>query len=199
MLIKSADFVAVDETGEVEQNMGALSAIATVLAIVIAIFLFVVAPNLMSRWAFAGTGDWRYLLEGLLRLVILAAYMASIGLMKDMKRLYMYHGAEHRVLHCYEHDLDPTVQNSKKFSVVHPRCGTSFLFLVVLVSVLVFAVLGRGASLWLGVVIRIVSMPLVAGIAYELLRFAARHENILTKILRCPRPAPSAADHKDTG
>lgn len=186
MLIKSADFITKDETGEAQGDLGAMSAIATALAIAMAIGMFIVAPNLLSNWAFTGTGGWRYLLEGLLRLAILAAYMASIGLMKDMKRIYMYHGAEHRVLHCYEHELEPTVENSKKFSVVHPRCGTSFLFLVVLVSVLVFAILGRGASLWMGVVIRLVSLPLVAGIAYELLRFAARHDNLLTRILRAP-------------
>ena len=186
MLFKSADFIAIDETGKSEEGLGFMGTIATVLAIALGIGIFVVLPNLLTRAVVANNNAWRNLIEGLVRMAILALYMASVGLMKDMKRVYMYHGAEHRVLHCYEHGLEPTAENSRKFSVVHPRCGTSFLFLVALVSILVFSILGRGAGLWLGIVIRLVSMPLVAGLAYELLRFAAKHENFVTKSLRAP-------------
>ncbi len=186
MLLKSADLIAVDETGEQEQSMGFLGSVVMVVSIAMALGLFVVLPNVLTRAVVTGSGLWRNLLEGLVRMLILAMYMATVGLMSDMKRVYMYHGAEHRVLHCYEHGLEPTPQACSQFSVVHPRCGTSFLFLVALVSILVFSILGRGATLWSGIVIRLLSMPLVAGLAYELLRFAARHENILTKILRAP-------------
>jgi uncharacterized protein YqhQ len=186
MLMKSADYIAIDETGKAEQNLGAMGAVATIIAIVFALGLFVVLPNVMSRTFLSPTGVWRSLFEGLLRIAILAAYMGSVGLLSDMKRVYMYHGAEHRVLHCYENGEEPNAQNCKKYSVVHPRCGTSFLFLVALVSIVVFAILGRGASMFWGIVIRLASMPLVAGLAYELLRVAARHENIITRILRAP-------------
>ena len=84
-----------------------------------------------------------------------------------MKRVFMYHGAEHRVLHCIEHGLEPTPENSKKFPVVHPRCGTSYLFLIMVVSILVFSLLGKSDVLWQRLVLRIVLIPLVAGLSYE--------------------------------
>ncbi len=186
MLMKSADFIAVDETGEAEQGLGFMGTIVTFVAAALGLGLFVVLPNVLTRALVPASGVARNLLEGLVRMAVLALYMASVGLMSDMKRVYMYHGAEHRVLHCYEHDLEPTSQACTQFSVVHPRCGTSFLFLVVIVSILVFSILGRGATLWAGIVIRIVSMPLVAGLAYELLRYAAKHDNIVTKVLKAP-------------
>ena len=186
LLLKSADFIAIDETGEKEEGLGFLGSVVMVVSIALALGLFVVLPNVLTRSVVTTSGIGRNLLEGLVRMLVLALYMASVGLMSDMKRVYMYHGAEHRVLHCYEHGLEPTAQACSQFSVVHPRCGTSFLFLVALVSILVFAILGRGASLWMGIVIRLLSLPLVAGLAYELLRFAAKHENILTRMLRAP-------------
>lgn len=187
MLMKSADYIALDE-GEAQEDsgFGLWGVLATVVAVGLAIGLFVVLPSLLTGWLWPTMGNVRFLVEGLFRILILVLYMASIALMKDMRRMFMYHGAEHRVLHCYEHGVEPTPENSKRYPVVHPRCGTSYLFLVMVVSILVFAVVGRGSNLWMGMLLRIVCLPLVAGLAYELLRFAARHENILVRIVRAP-------------
>lgn len=187
MLMKSADYIAKDEGEEQQEGgFGLWGALATVVAVALAIGLFVVLPSLLTQWLWPDLGNLRFLVEGLFRILILVLYMASISLMKDMKRMFMYHGAEHRVLHCYEHGVEPTPENSRQFPVVHPRCGTSYLFLVMVVSILVFAVVGRGSSLWMGMLLRIVCLPLVAGLAYELLRFAARHENLVMRIIRAP-------------
>jgi uncharacterized protein YqhQ len=143
MLMKSADYIAIDETGKPEASLGWAGALAMTAGVVLALGLFVVLPNVLMTTLMPTNTVWKNLIEGLVRILILAAYMGSVGLMKDMKRVYMYHGAEHRVLHCYEHDLQPTPENARQFSVVHPRCGTSFLFLVALIGILVFTILGR--------------------------------------------------------
>jgi uncharacterized protein YqhQ len=119
---------------------------------------------------------WSNLAEGLIRLILLVGYVALIGMMPDVKRVYAYHGAEHMTIHAWEHNdpLDP--EHVRHYSPAHPRCGTAFLLEVVAISVLLFALLGT-PDLWLRVLSRILLIPVIAGIAYELLRLGGRFPN----------------------
>lgn len=117
---------------------------------------------------------WQNILEGGIRLVVFLAYVASISLMKDIQRVYQYHGAEHKAIYAYEAGEELTVENARKFSPLHPRCGTSFLFFVVAISIFVFAFLSL-EPFWWRILSRILLMPLVAGIAFEVLKFTGRH------------------------
>ena len=187
MLNKSADYLMIDE-GEEDQEGGSgwLATLSLLVAVVLALGLFFLLPSLLAGWMLPAGSAWFNITEGVLRLLIFALYMAGIGLWKDMKRIFMYHGAEHRVLHCIEHGLAPTPENSKKFPVVHPRCGTSYLFLVMVVSILVFSLLGQSPVLWQRLALRVALIPLVAGLSYEVLKFAARLKGWGAKLLQAP-------------
>ena len=140
----------------------------------------------------------RNLLEGLLRIVIFLAYMFLVSRMKDMRRVFSYHGAEHKTIRCYEAKLPLTVENARKMTRLHPRCGTSFLFVVMIVSILVFSLatpllrpLTAGiTSHWLEAIVRVVLklllLPIVVGISYEFNRLVGRHDNWLTRALSAP-------------
>lgn len=184
MLMKSADIIT-DETESSTQS-GWAAATAAVFAIGIAVGLFFVLPSLAASFIVPGGGILLNVIEGLIRILIFICYMLSISLMKDMRRVFMYHGAEHRVLHCFENDLEPTVENANKFPVVHPSCGTSYLFLVMVVSIIVFSLLGTAASALMRVALRIILLPLVAGLSYEILKFAAKHDGPVSRIIRAP-------------
>ena len=187
MLMKSADIAFPEEAQEEgTAGMGILGVLSTALAVILALGLFFVLPSLIAGWILPEGGVWFNLLEGGIRMAIFVVYLGGVSIMKDMRRVYMYHGAEHKVLHCYEHDLLPTAENAKKFSRVHPRCGTSFLFLVMVVSIVVFSCLGIGSNIWIRVLSRIVLIPLVAGLSYEVLKLVAKRDGILAKIIRAP-------------
>ncbi|MDP4126272.1 MAG: DUF1385 domain-containing protein [Bacillota bacterium] len=117
---------------------------------------------------------WQNLLEGLIRLIVFFLYISLISRIKDIQRVFQYHGAEHKAIFTYEAGKELTVENTRSFSRLHPRCGTSFLLIVVVVSIFVFAFVGL-QPLWWRIVSRILLMPLVAGLAYEILKFSARH------------------------
>ncbi len=130
------------------------------------------------------------LFEGILRIGIFVGYLALTSRIKDISRVWMYHGAEHKTIACYEAGEELTVANIRKFSRFHPRCGTAFLFIVVIVSILVFSVVGAFIGInvwWLNALIRLALVPLVAGIAYEIIRFTGRHDkNILCRLITKP-------------
>ncbi len=185
MLNQSAELAA-DEQETQENESGFGTVMAGVGAVVIALGLFVFLPSLLASWwipQHTAASNWT---EGLLRLVVFILYLAGIGLWPDMKRVFMYHGAEHRVLHCIEHGLEPTPEHTKQFPVVHPRCGTSYLFLVMVVSILVFSLLAQSSVLWVRLALRIVLLPLVMGLSYEALKFAAKLQGWPAKILQAP-------------
>jgi len=157
------------------------------LAVVLAVGCFVVLPTLLAGLLAASlpkTG-LRHLVEGMLRLTVLVAYVWSIGRLPDVGRVFEYHGAEHRVVHLMERGGRRTAAAARSLPVLHPRCGTSFLLFVVAVSVLVFSFFG-----WPGVfqrvLIRLALLPLVAGIAYELIRLSARSRHRLVRVLALP-------------
>jgi len=162
---------------------------AVVLAIALAVLLFFMLPTFIGGLVFGKAQIapiWKSLFEGIVRMLIFLAYVGGIAFMKDIKRLYMYHGAEHKTLACYEYDAELTVENAKKFSRFHPRCGTNYMFLIMAISILLFAVVGWSENILIRLLTRIVMIPVVAGIAYEILKWGGNSENWLAKIVRAP-------------
>ena len=137
---------------------------------------------------------YKSVFEGVLRIVILIAYMALVSLMKDIRRTFEYHGAEHKTIFCYEKGLELTVENVRKQRRFHPRCGTSFLILMVLVGILISFLIDPLCILIfdgvpptiLRVAIKLCLIPIIMGVGYELLKLAGRHDNILTRIISAP-------------
>lgn len=157
------------------------------LSIVLAVALFMLLPYWLST-LFSGFG-WPdtaiAVVEGVLRVLIFLAYIVGISLMKDIQRVYMYHGAEHKCINCIEHGMDLNVENVRKSSRLHKRCGTSFLFFVIMVSVILFIFI-RVDSPLLRVLVRILLIPVIAGISYELIRLAGRSEGKVIGLLSKP-------------
>ena len=163
--------------------------IAVVLALFLALGLFVFLPSFFTQLIPWGEGTltiWKSLSEGILRLVIFLVYLVSIGRIKDIGRLYQYHGAEHKVIDCYEHDGELTPESAIRYSRLHPRCGTNYLFLVMAISILFFALIPYSQNLFLRFLTRILFLPLVAGISYEVLRAAASSDSLIARIVRAP-------------
>ena len=161
------------------------------LGAALAIGLFIILPSVctvgISELFKVEFPRWRTAVEGIIRLVIFLLYLLLVCQMKDIKRVFQYHGAEHKSIHCYESGLDITVENVKKQKRSHPRCGTSFLLIVMIVSVLVFMLpIFPWDKLWLRWLIKLPFLPVIAGISYEIIRFAGRHDNIFTRIISAP-------------
>ena len=158
-----------------------------VLSIVLAVAVFMMLPYYISTlFQKVITSQWVIALsEGVIRLVIFIGYVALISLMKDIRRVYMYHGAEHKCINCIEHGMDLTVENVRKSSRFHKRCGTSFLLIVMLVSILFFMFI-RVDSPILRVVFRLLLIPVIAGVSYEFIRLAGRSDNAVVNLLSKP-------------
>ena len=196
----SASF-AIDEVEEepskferwLEEKIGSkaveniLLGIAGVFGVVIPIVLFVFLPTLLAGLldGVIGAGFLRNLLEGLVRIIIFLIFMYSVSHMKDMKRVFSYHGAEHKTIFCYEAGEALTVENVRKFPKEHPRCGTSFLFSVMVISILVFSVV-QWSNPWIRMALRLVLLPVVIGISFEVNRLIGRFDNWFTKFMRAP-------------
>ena len=166
----------------------ALLACAAVLGGLLAILLFTVLPTLIVGGVnhFVTLGRWaKVVLEAVLKVGIFLTYMVAICKMKEIHRVFEYHGAEHKTIACYEAGDPLTVENVRKYTRFHPRCGTSFLILVVIVSVFLYSVL-PWASIGLRVLFKLLLLPLVMGISYELLKWCGRSDNIATRIIRQP-------------
>ena len=165
-----------------------LLACAAVVGGLLAILLFTVLPTLIVGGVnhFAALGRWtKVVLEAVLKVGIFLAYMVGISKMKEIHRVFEYHGAEHKTIACYEAGDALTVENVRKYTRFHPRCGTSFLILVVIVSVFLYSVLPWG-SIGLRVVCKLLLLPVVMGISYELLKWCGRSDNWATRIIRQP-------------
>ena len=164
-----------------------LMPVATVLAVVLAFALFFYLP--MQLWKWIGGGSDSYFLracfEGVLRILIFIAYVWATSLMKDIRRTYMYHGAEHKTIFCYEAGLPLTVENVRVQKRLHPRCGTSFLILVLIVGVVVSMFI-RIDFLPLRMAVKLLTLPIVVGVGYELIKLAGRKNNLLTRIISAP-------------
>ena len=158
-----------------------------VISIILAMGIFMVFPTWASTLMkpLLGNGIWMALFEGVLRIAIFIAYVGLISLMPDIKRTYMYHGAEHKCINCIEHGLPLTVENVMKSSKEHKRCGTSFLLIVMVISILFFLVI-RPETLWLRLVSRILLIPVIAGVSFEFLRLAGNSDNPVVNLLSKP-------------
>ena len=158
-----------------------------ILSVIIAVALFMLLPLFLSDLLgkYIRNASAIAIIEGLIRILIFIAYIAGISLMKDIKRLYMYHGAEHKCINCIEKGRPLTVKDVKRSSRQHKRCGTSFLLFVVLVSVIVFFFI-RVDNMALKLVLRIALVPVIAGISYEIIRLAGRSDNIVVRIISAP-------------
>lgn len=173
--------------------MSVIGAIASVLGVALSLFLFMWLPIwLVDLTTQGGLPKFHPLFEGLIRIVIFVFYLVVVSKMKDIRRVFMYHGAEHKSIFCYEHGLELTVENARKQKRFHPRCGTSFLFVMLLLSILLSSVLvlifpalaDIPRPLW--ILIKLLILPLVMGIGYEFIRYAGRHDNLFVSVLSAP-------------
>ncbi len=164
-----------------------LTGFITFLSVLLAVGIFIFLPYYLTAWITKNVRNdtLTALIEGVIRIIIFVLYIVLISISKDIKRVYRYHGAEHKCINCIEHGKPLTVENVMKSSRLHRRCGTSFLLLVILISVILFFFI-RVDSPVLRLVIRLLLIPVIAGISYELLRFAGRSNNIIVKIISAP-------------
>ena len=203
-LMYSAEFYPEDEEGPAEPSkldmwleqhlssekaMSVVVTLSVILGLGFSILLFFVLPTLitgfLTRWVQSRLA--LSLIEGVVRMVIFLVYLILMSQMKDMKRVFRYHGAEHQTIFCYENGLPLTVENVRSMPRHHPRCGTSFLFVIMAVAILIHAVLGIGwNNTWLRLAVRLLSLPIIVAITYEINRFVGRHDNWFTRILTAP-------------
>ena len=187
----SANYAAQDadaddkEEVETELSRGAIF-FAFAIAIGFAIALFKVTPALITRWLPIETDGYFVIAEGAIRVSIFVLYILVISLLPDLRRVFQYHGAEHKAINALEAGEELTPENVQRFSLIHPRCGTAFLLWVMVIAIFVFAFVGQPSWPWL-IASRILLLPVIAGLAYEVIRFAGRHtDNRLLMTLLAP-------------
>ncbi|WIW70952.1 DUF1385 domain-containing protein [Anaerosinus gibii] len=158
-----------------------------VFSLGLAIVLFVIIPTAAAKYIHSSITDpmWLNLAEGGLRMLIFLAYIYGISRLKDIQRVFQYHGAEHKTIHAYEAGEELTVENVQKHSTLHPRCGTAFLLIVMIVSIIMFAFLGW-PDLWLRILSRVILLPVVAGVSYEIIKFAGHSSNTFIRLAILP-------------
>ncbi len=203
-LMYSAEFFPEEEDAQpskfdqwLEKKLGsekmekAVISFSVFLGALFSIALFILLPTLLSglfdRWIHNAV--IRSLIEGVIRIAIFMGYMILVSRMKDMRRVFSYHGAEHKTIRCYEAQLPLTVENVRPQTRLHPRCGTSFLFVVVAISILLFALVSAllpMSGMLVRLLVRLALLPVVVAISYECNRFVGRHDNRLTRILSAP-------------
>jgi len=182
--------------------MTLMSVLSVVLGVLLAFGLFLFLPSFLYGFLAPVIEGENIILnsffksgfEGILKILLLIGYMAAISLMKDIRRTYMFHGAEHKTIFCYESGLELTVENVRAQRRFHPRCGTSFLILLLLVSIFIsffidpisVAISGAVLPLGLRVLVKLALLPIIVGLGYELIKFAGRHDNALTRIISLP-------------
>lgn len=204
-LMYSAEFVDLEEEESeskfekwLEEKLGdKIKDVVIYFSLIVSLFLsvglFILLPTVVTRGieaifdgvAFAGTKTFTSLCEGIVRMVIFISYLALVSQMKDIKRVFEYHGAEHKSIACYEAEEELTVENVKKYSRLHPRCGTSFLLFVMIVSIILFSLLPR-TSILPRLLMRIALLPVVAGISYEIIKLAGKSKNKCVCVLTKP-------------
>lgn len=184
--MKALTYSAEQATGE-EEKITALEMFITVaLAIIFVILIFVVAPFYLAKLFQIENRFLFNIVDGIFRLILFFIYLVLISLMKDIRRLYQYHGAEHKTVHCYEAKKALTVANVKKYATLHPRCGTSFLVIVLAISILLFSLI-KDPRWYVNIPFRILLIPVIAGVSYEVLKISAKYEkNILARIIITP-------------
>ena len=172
---------------EQEKVSGGLLWLMIIVAFAVAVGLFFITPLFLAKLIepYINSSVVFHLIEGCFRIVIFIAYLKLVTLVPDLKRTFAYHGAEHKTINAYEDSAPLEVESAKKYSTAHVRCGTSFLFVVLIIAILVFALVGL-SSVWLMVLSRIILIPVIAALSYEIIYFAARHKNILVQTVLAP-------------
>lgn len=212
-LMISADKSGLEDIEDSEENMSKLdkwlnahinkkvmnfiTGFASIIGVALAFLLFMYLPTRLADFINDLAGgvltNYRELFSGIIRMVIFVGYIAAVSLMKDIKRTFMYHGAEHKTIFCYEKGLELNVENVKKQSRFHPRCGTSFIFVIIIISVIISSVIAisfpalRDAEnklIWMAV--KIMILPVVTGLSYEFIRYAGKHDNFIVRLLASP-------------
>ena len=175
--------------------MSAVMTVATVLGVILSVVLFIYLPSLAFKGVnyLAGgvLSGWQSFFEGFIKILIFLGYMIAVSFMKDIDRVFRYHGAEHKTIFCYEAGLELNVENVRKQGRFHPRCGTSFMILMLLVSIFITFIIDSifpilKTILWLRTIIKILLLPIICGVGYELIKLCGKHNNILTKIVAAP-------------
>lgn len=178
-----------------DKLMNFVAAVGSVLGVALAFVLFMYFPvlvfNKANEWAGGAITNLQGLIEGVMKIAIFVIYIALVSRMKDIKRMFMYHGAEHKSIACYEAGLELTVENAKKCSRFHPRCGTSFIFVVLIFSIIFYTIIAKifpqiAAVRILWLLLKLVFLPVIMGICYEFIRYAGRHDNLFVKIVSAP-------------
>lgn len=181
-----------------EKDSGILMKILMVVSSLIGVALAVLLFFFLPTWIFGGLGMlfpalnkanegitfWQSVIEGILKIVIFISYILIVSMTPDMKRVFQYHGAEHKTIFCYENELELTPENVMKMKRFHPRCGTSFILLMLLVGIVIGLFIPQG--MFLRPLIKILLLPLTMGIGYELIKFCGKHDNALTRIIAAP-------------
>jgi uncharacterized protein YqhQ len=166
-----------DEDGEIQTQIGRGQIIFSfVVAIGFAVMLFKVGPALLTNWLPIESTELFVVVEGVIRVTVFIGYILVISLLPDLRRVFQYHGAEHKAINALEAGAELTPTNVQKFSLIHPRCGTAFLLWVMVIAIFVFAFVGRPVWYWL-ILSRILLLPVIAGLAYELIRYAGKHQD----------------------
>ncbi len=190
-MMKSAEKQLTEEEKAEEENSSVFYSIfmgiGMVIGIVLAVGLFIFLPKMIADLipVVRDSRILRSVSEGILKIAIFVAYMALVGLMKDIRRQYMYHGAEHKTIACHEAELSLTVENVRKQTRFHKRCGTSFIFIVLIVSIFVMCFV-PSMDKWIRILVSLGLLPLVVGISYEFIRLAGNRDNLFTRILSAP-------------
>lgn len=179
-----------DEVGKAvfkDRFESVLMALTVLVSIALAVGIFMVLPYFISRLLsnVIASKTILNLVEGIIRIIIFVVYMLLISLMNDIKRVFMYHGAEHKCINCIENGLELNVANVRKSSREHKRCGTSFMLLVMFISVIFFIFIHMDNAFW-QVVVRLLLVPVIAGVSYEIIRWAGRHDNVFVNIISKP-------------
>ena len=167
-----------------EHLMKVLMGISMVLGLALCILLFILVPALIVKGIdlLIPLGVFKSILEGIIKMAIFIGYLAAVSRMKEMKRVFCYHGAEHKSIFCYENGLPLTVENVRKQKRFHPRCGTSFMILILIISIVVSSVV-TWDSMLIRMLLKILMLPLIMGVGYELIKLAGRYDNIVTRII----------------
>ena len=194
--IKELTFSANEaEEKEEEQITQKEAILTTIVSLGLGISLFIVLPSLIGSFLFFDNKLYSNILEAVLRLVFFILYIWLISFSKEVKRVYQYHGAEHKSIYAYENQLELTPENAKKFTTLHPRCGTSFLLIVMFIAIIVFSTIDFifptpttvAGKILVKVLLRVLLMPLIAGISYEIQRYSSKHlDNPIIKAIAFP-------------
>lgn len=178
-----------------DKLMNFVTVLGSVLGVALAFVLFMYFPvlvfNKLNEWTSGALTNWQGLIEGVMKMAIFVIYIALVSRMKDIKRLFMYHGAEHKSIACYEAGEELTVENVKKCCRFHPRCGTSFIFVILIFSIILYTIIAKifpviAAQRVLWMLLKLLFLPLIMGLGYEFIKYAGRHDNLLVKIVSAP-------------